>query len=68
MYIAPEFLAETDSSTAVRQYGKEVDWWSLGVILYICLCGFPPFRKEFSPHSIRTQIRVRLTYTIERDY
>ena len=58
MYIAPEFLTDTESS--VRQYGKEVDWWSLGVVLYICLCGFPPFRKDLSPPSIRTQIRVRL--------
>uniref|UniRef100_A0AAZ3R2I2 Serine/threonine-protein kinase DCLK2 n=1 Tax=Oncorhynchus tshawytscha TaxID=74940 RepID=A0AAZ3R2I2_ONCTS len=44
-YVAPEIIAETG-------YGIKVDIWAAGVINYILLCGFPPFRGSSDDQEV----------------
>ncbi|XP_048370199.1 serine/threonine-protein kinase Chk2 isoform X2 [Sphaerodactylus townsendi] len=51
-YLAPEVL----NSAGTAGYGKSVDCWSLGVILFMCLSGYPPFSDQNSQPPLREQI------------
>ncbi|CAD8123033.1 unnamed protein product [Paramecium sonneborni] len=44
-YIAPEIIK--------GQYSYEVDYWSLGVILYVMMCGQPPFPGRNPQETIK---------------
>ncbi|KAL3617497.1 Calcium-dependent protein kinase 13 [Castilleja foliolosa] len=56
-YMAPEVLR--------RSYGPEIDIWSAGVILYILLCGVPPFWAESEQGVAQAIIRGKIDFERE---
>ncbi|GMT22456.1 hypothetical protein PFISCL1PPCAC_13753, partial [Pristionchus fissidentatus] len=58
-YVAPEVLQQ-------KPYGKAVDVWSIGVIAYILLCGYPPFYDE-SDANLFAQI-IKGDYEFDAPY
>ncbi|KAM5237666.1 serine/threonine-protein kinase Chk2 [Ctenodactylus gundi] len=51
-YLAPEVLLSIGTSG----YNRAVDCWSLGVILFICLSGYPPFSEHKNQVPLKDQI------------
>jgi serine/threonine protein kinase len=47
-YLAPEIIQS-------KGHGRAVDWWSLGVLIYEMLAGYPPFYDE-NPFGIYQKI------------
>lgn len=56
-YIAPEVFSQ-------KGYGAEVDWWSLGVIMYECLVGYPPFYADQPLQTCRKIVNYKRTLKI----
>jgi len=55
-YIAPEVFNQEG-----RGYGPECDWWSVGVIMFEMLCGYPPFCSESTTETYRKIMNWRET-------
>lgn len=59
-YIAPEVLSQ-------KGYGMECDWWSLGVILFECVCGYPPFYADQPMLTCRKILNWKTTLAFRRE-
>lgn len=59
-YIAPEVFAQTG-------YGVECDWWSLGVIMFECLVGYPPFYSDVPMSTCRKIVNWKTTLAFPDD-
>ncbi|KAJ3898350.1 kinase-like domain-containing protein, partial [Lentinula edodes] len=54
-YVAPEVLLN-------EGHGKQVDLWSIGIITYVLLCGYSPFRSDEVKVLIRETTEARIEF------
>ena len=59
-YIAPEVFKQ-------KGYGPEVDWWSLGVIMFEMMIGFPPFFSKTSTETCRKILNWKNNFYIPEE-
>ncbi|GIX60730.1 protein kinase domain containing protein [Babesia caballi] len=54
-YLAPEILLN-------KGHGKAVDWWTLGILIYEMLVGYPPFYNEDPMGIYKKILECRLIF------
>jgi serine/threonine protein kinase len=61
LYIAPEVLNAGLFKTG-PPYGLAADMWSIGVILYVLLCGYPPFRAKTQADQFKKVVQGKFDF------
>lgn len=56
-YIAPEVIR--------KSYDEKCDVWSCGVIMYIMLCGYPPFNGKTEVEIMKKVLCGKFTFPDE---
>ena len=59
-YIAPEVFGQDG-------YGQEVDWWSIGVMFFEMVVGYPPFFSENPSETCKKIIKWKDNFAIPED-
>jgi len=59
-YIAPEVFSQNG-------YGEEADWWSIGVMFFEMVVGFPPFFSENPSDTCKKIVKWRENFSIPAD-
>ena len=54
-YIAPEVLLN-------KGHGKPVDWWTLGILIYEMIVGYPPFVDEDPMHIYQKILSGKIVF------
>ncbi|KAM3143501.1 hypothetical protein pb186bvf_004263 [Paramecium bursaria] len=63
-YMAPEIIKQ-------QQYGKTVDWWTFGCLLYEIVVGQPPFYNQHRPQDVRIRIlqdQIRFPQSVSQQF
>ena len=56
------FFFQAPEVLTCESYDKSVDMWSIGVILYILLCGYPPFYADNAPALFKKIMDVQYDF------
>ena len=59
-YIAPEVFSH-------KGYGQEIDWWSIGVMFFEMVVGYPPFFSENPIDTCKKIIKWKENFSIPSD-
>lgn len=60
LYMAPEIFKG-------EKYDGAVDIWSIGIILYVLMCGYPPFQSD-NPIQLQNEIKKAHIEFVESDW